>query len=109
MGITTSKKTETAESKMERQRQADKMWEEKNMKRYKENTDWNIAELTAFWEEGRKRGELSVKWCAQPELVKQIMREKDIHVMLRQVSVPMDIDDRFLKTYFIMSKIESRC
>lgn len=68
------------------------------------NTEWVVAELEAYWEEGKKTGLLSTKRCHDQNKVKSIMREKGVDVLFRFECRPMDIDSIHDKTYFIMSR-----
>lgn len=105
MGLCFSKPTELLEA--EKSKRAQKAAEQAAhwAKKRKENTEWAVAELSAYWEEGRKQGLLSIKYCQSPDEVKSIMREKGIDVLLRHECRPLDIDAIHDKTYFIMSKI----
>lgn len=96
----TSEATSEAEKSIKRAEQT-AYWAKKR----KENTEWSIAELSAYWEEGKKTGLLSIKNYQDWDEIKSIMRQKGIDVVLRYERRPLDIDGVHDKTYFIMTKI----
>jgi len=75
---------------------------------HESNTDWVVAELKAAWEEGKRKGILTVKYCDNPENVKLKMKESGINVRLWHDFKPLDITQIHDKTYFILSKLEDK-